>query len=102
MKKMREANIELLRIISMILIIAGHLVAQNDVIKISSGFSLFVALICGSAPRIAVNIFLIIGVWFMLDRKFSADRVLVLYGETWFYGMVLTVIVILGGVNRPY
>lgn len=99
MEKAREANIELLRIVSMILVIAGHFVGQNDVIEILDGFPLFIALLFGSAPRIAVNVFLIIGIWFMLDKQFSARKILSLYGEVWFYGITLTVIVILLGGN---
>lgn len=93
----RDANIELLRIVSMILIIAGHLVEQNNVIEKINGISLFTALLLGSAYRIAVNIFLLIGVWFMVNKEFSARRIIVLYGEVWFYGIFLTGIVIFGG-----
>lgn len=71
----RDANIELLRIVSMILIIAGHLVEQNNVIEKINGISLFTALLLGSAYRIAVNIFLLIGVWFMVNKEFSARRI---------------------------
>lgn len=93
----RCANIELLRIVSMLLIIMGHFVGQNDVMKRLNGTPLCAAVLSGSASRIAVNVFLVIGVWFMLDKEFSAKRILVLYGEVWFYGIALTAIVILGG-----
>ena len=43
--KKRDANIELLRIVSMILIVAGHFVGQNNVIEILDGNSLFVSLL---------------------------------------------------------
>lgn len=95
----RQSNIELLRIIAMMMIIAGHLMGQGILPNLPSNFHIsFVAsCICGCS-RVAVTIFLLVGAYFMVDSKFKASRVLKLYGQLAFWLLTLTW---LGGVFYP-
>ena len=89
--KVRNSNIELLRIIAMFFIVAGHFISQSGNIEYSFCVNDFILVFLGSASRIAVNVFLIIGVWFMVDSKFSADRILKLYIQVITYSLPITV-----------
>ena len=61
----RKSNFELLRIIAMLLIIMGHISGQAfDSTRITESGKIFVT-IMGSGSRIAVNLFLMIGIWFI-------------------------------------
>lgn len=88
MKKIRNSNIELLRIIAMLTIVTGHLISQGGAIENYSSkiFSIY----AGSAARISVNIFLFIGVYFMVDSNFNAERILDLWGELFLYTLCFT------------
>lgn len=97
----RESNWELLRIIAMLLIVAGHFFEQSGYTNGAVGTDLWLANIMGSGSRIAVNLFLILGVWFMVDAKFRAKRILKFYGQVWGYTFALTVIVFLLGGPIP-
>lgn len=83
----RNSNIELLRIICMALIVMGHFLGQSGAKEImkSSFLKDFFIYILGMGANIGSNVFLIIACWFMIDRPFSADRVLKLYGTLWLY-----------------
>lgn len=93
-KTLRKSNFELLRIIAMLLIIAGHFVGQTQAISNTTGVNCISALFLGSASRIAVNLFLMVGTWFMVDRDFKSQNVISLYSETWFYSVAFTIIAI--------
>lgn len=85
----RESNLELLRIISMLLIVCGHLIAQGVSPELNGDLPISVQ-IMSKGSRIAVSIFLLIGTWFMVDSKFCARRVLLLYCQLAFWILLLT------------
>lgn len=97
-KVKRQSNLELLRIIAMLLIISGHFAGQGGVWGGSRGNMFFIMLLA-SGLRIAVNLFLMIGVWFMVDADFKGMRILKLYGVTAFYSISLTAIMVILGVE---
>ena len=99
MKAQRNSNIELLRILSMIAIVMGHLITQGGGIeKLSTQvFSIYI----GSASRIAVNVFLFIGVYFMVDSDFKGTRVLDLWGQLFVYTSFFTVLAMLLDSSIP-
>ena len=39
--------------------------------------------------KIGVDIFIIISAWFMVDRKFKYNKLIKLFGEVWFYSIVI-------------
>lgn len=94
----RNSNIELLRMIGMFFIVMGHFRHQADFNDLSLSVNSILISILGSGSRIAVNVFLIIGVWFMVDAKFSGRRIVVLWSQTAFYTYILTTLAILIGL----
>lgn len=91
-KIQRNSNIELLRVVSMSFIVMGHFISQTNSFENHKGVYRFFTYLFGSGARIAVNIFLIIGVWFLVDSKFSAKRIMKLYAQLWFYVFPLSII----------
>lgn len=90
-KKERDSNIELLRIISIILIIMGHMIGQSGIFPNCPNGTQSILLFMGSAPRIAVNIFLMIATWYMVDRDFQVSRIVKLYSELFLYVVTITI-----------
>ena len=97
--KERESNFELLRIIAMLLIISGHLANELGDWSELDDVNYILCRIMGSASRISVNLFLMIGAWFMVDMKFKASRLLKIWGEVWIYCVPITIIMYLLGYD---
>lgn len=95
-KSTRASNFELLRIIAMIFIIMGHFVSQSSLSECTECKS-YINLILGSAPRIMVNVFLILGTWFLVDTKIKIERITRLYLETALYCIGITAIMLISG-----
>ncbi len=100
-KRERESNFELLRILAMLVIIAGHFFNQAHIVEYIQPFSFnqFVSFILCNFHRIAVNLFLMVGCWFMVDSRFEAKRVLRLYSKLFFY--TFTLLIFLLTVHAP-
>lgn len=91
----RKSNFELLRIIAMMMIVSGHMYAQAfDLSMINIAGNSFMIIFC-SAARIAVNLFLMTGIWFMVDSKFRVSQIIKLYSALWFYSVGITIILLL-------
>ena len=93
----RNSNIEILRIICMSLIVLAHFIYQSNAYDISDNI-VFIT-IFGNGHKIAVNLFLLIGSWFMVDRPFSAERILKLYGNVWIYTAGISMLMLTLGNN---
>ena len=85
--KERSSNIELLRILAMMAIVLGHCLRQNDCF-----LALPNMIFASGMLRIAVNVFLIVGCWFMVDATFSRKRVFSLYRTLAFYSIPISVL----------
>lgn len=86
----RESGIELLRIIAMLAIVMEHFITQSTLIETTIGSHRILNTFLGSGARICVNVFVLIGAWFMVDSKFRPERPVKLYLEVVFYSIPLT------------
>ena len=88
-KKRRDSNIELFRIIMMLLIIAHHYVVNSglmdEIAKASFGLKPIVLLIFGAWGKIGINGFVLITGYFMCKSQISAQKFLRLLLEVVFY-----------------
>lgn len=89
--KVRESNLELCRIIAMLAIILYHYLSQSGLYVDGSQGNMVFGKLIGQYGRVAVDVFLILGVWFMVDAKFKASRIERLWTETFFYGLLFTI-----------
>lgn len=86
--KTRQSNLELLRIIGILMIVMMHFTSQSG---ISTGGNPL-AILLSSGGRVAVNVFLLIGCWFMVDAPFRAERIVKLYLQVVFYSIPITLL----------
>ena len=97
MKIERKSNIEILRIICMILILSGHLIGQGQLLNTHFGHNWLIYRFLTNGARVSVNCFVIIGAWFLVDMDFDFKRVLRIWLEVAFYNIILTGLMILLG-----
>ena len=87
--KRRYDNLELLRIIAMILITFNHITSLGntltDVMDGSTVISLFYLL----GGKFGCNVFVILGSWFLTDSEFKMSRIISIWLQTFIYQLVL-------------
>ena len=65
-KPPRQSNFELLRLLAMLAIVSGHLFTEGNLIARASPETLLASLLLGSGARIATNLFVLLGCWFLV------------------------------------
>ena len=97
-KSQRNSNIELLRIFSMLCIVAYHYFMygfySEDLFYTGNKF---LSDILGDYGQIGVNLYLLISGYFLTEQRFSLKRLLTVAGQVWFYCWgILLVLTVLG------
>lgn len=96
MKKERNVNFEILRILAMFMIIflhiCGHGRAREDVTFFSFNFFLLWFLL--ACAYVCVNVFVLISGYFMIKSKTKMDKIIKLWAQIWFYSVAIFVIFI--------
>ncbi|MBR3598318.1 MAG: acyltransferase [Lachnospiraceae bacterium] len=103
-KKTRDSGMELLRIISVLMVIGIHLFSKGNYYQNAHEVGGFVG-VCSLGLRLlfrpAVNIFIIITGYYMVKMKFNLKkaygRVLKLYLTVLFYSVLLNMVALIGG-----
>jgi len=70
---------------------------QNGAVGATDGVNQLFSIMSGSASRIGVSLFVMIGTWFMAGRELKASRVLKIWSEVFFYTVIITVVLYLLG-----
>ena len=94
--KIKKSNLELLRILAMILIVLGHYVYWGiGDLKINNFINelIFEFLVLGG--KIGVNIFILISSWFLVDSKFNSRKLINLILKVKIYALAFLLIAIL-------
>ena len=101
LKTQRNSNIELLRIIAMLMIIAHHCALYGfypEDVQYSSNKWIIDFLY--SYGKVGVNIFVLITGYYMTEQSFRISRVLRIAGQVWFYSLCgLAVVLLIPGVS---
>lgn len=96
MKAKRNSNIELLRIISIILIIAHHYAIHGfDISSLPYHYNQYIISILGLGGKLGVVCFILISGYYMCESKISIKKILKLIAETWFYMVIIGLLFIL-------
>ena len=98
-KAPRASNLELLRILCMLLIIGDHLTGQGGIADYSTLPSSFVFCLIGCGSRIACTVFVLVGSWFMCEQPFKTRRPLSLWLSLWLYTVPVTLLCRLAGLD---
>lgn len=93
-KKSREANIELLRIIAMIFVIAIHCIGHGFLLESNelNIYNQFAIQFISCCTTVANALFLIITGYYMIDKKFNLKKILCLWGKTLFYCILIFIV----------
>lgn len=89
---MRSSNLEMLRILAMIMITFNHITSLGETLNGSfdSNDTISLFLLCGG--KFGTNLFVIIGAWFLADKNFKIKRIIKLWLETFVYQIVLYIV----------
>jgi surface polysaccharide O-acyltransferase-like enzyme len=84
--KIRNSNLEILRIISMLLIVAQHYSVHGfSTIEMKYSLNRYVVGILSLGGKLGVACFILISGYFMVYSKFTVKKLIKLVAETWFY-----------------
>ena len=82
-KARRSSNLELLRILCMLAIVADHLIGQSGIGLTDTLPHAAMYAVMGSGSRIACNVFIVISAWFLCVQPFRARRLVSLWLGLW-------------------
>ena len=101
MKKERQLNFEVLRIISMFLIVIFHYSDWGGLIHIeNSTANRLLGDFINIGGRLGVNLFILISGYFLIESKFKVKKLLKLGFEILFYSVFLTIIALVFKMNN--
>lgn len=100
MNKSRNSNIELLRIISMALIVLCHYVYHGGLLYQNISINQILAQLLKIGGKLGVVCYVLISANYLLESKFKTRKVFIICGETSFYASLLIAVKFLtGGVS---
>lgn len=91
-KTVRKSNIELLRIICMILIVAHHSIVHGGILNIDNCFNKYVALFLLPGGKMMFVTFIVISTWFLVDKEFNLERFIRTWLQVLFYSILFAII----------
>lgn len=99
-QKQRDSNLELLRIIGMLAITAYHFQIQSPIASVPPDSpQSCLAWFFGGFGRAGVDVFVLIGAWFLIDMPFRSIRFVRLYLTTLFYTVTVSLTFLFLGLN---
>ena len=101
-KTARSSNLELLRILCMLLIIGDHLTGQGGIADYSTLPSSFAFCLIGCGSRIACSVFILIGGLFLCEQPYKTRRPLSLWLSLWLYTVPVTLLCKLAGMDVSF
>lgn len=85
----RQSNIELLRIVAMIMIIIFHMAMHEKAMYTGSTEKKIFSIILSGLGLIGVNIFVLITGYFQIEKEFKTSKVLKIWLQTVFYSIII-------------
>lgn len=101
MEKNRKSNFELLRIISILLIIGYHFCSETsaNIFKSSFSFNQLYAFCIGSWGLVGVHCFFFISAYFLIKNNcVHSEKIFKIIFQTLFYSGIAVLIVVLGNI----
>ena len=91
----KHIGIELLRIISMLMVITLHLMLKGRFVESTNAAVNVEAWIMVFLSTVAVNCYVLISGFFLCEKRFKLYRVINTYIQTWFYSALTFVVLVL-------
>ena len=96
----RNANLDLLRILSMLLIVLLHAITRSGVLEPASGLGT-ATFFCGRflymMTQVGVNMYVMLSGYFLVRSKFRLKKLVTIWMEVVFYSVVIKLIFMLAG-----
>lgn len=104
MKKQRDMNFELLRIVSMILIISSHYILHGGILKYLElySFNYFFIDVIRALTRISVNLYVLITGYYMINSKIKIKKLFNLWLIVIFYSIGMFILSTFVGVKPGF
>lgn len=98
----RQSNLELLRIIAMIMVITVHYVGHGRVLDNVEVFSLnfYVSNLMQAFTTFSVPIYVMISAYFMCEKEFKLKRVFKIWLQVFFYSISIYLLTLVLGLNE--
>lgn len=103
MKKKRQANLELLRIICMLMVVTAHLVNHGNMITFAKqgSASYYLVWTLFGISFSCITIYILLSAYFLIDARFSSWKLAKLGGQVFFYAFGITALFwLFGGVEK--
>lgn len=91
----RSSNFELLRIISMVLIVLSHYVTHGGLLMQSISFNQIIAQLFKLGGKLGVTCFVLISGYFLVDSKFKTKNIIKLNLQILFYSIISLIVIYL-------
>ena len=88
----RNSNIEILRIISILLIIAYHATRMQSIQQKGSVFASVIGILFGSWGILGVDVFVIICAWFSVEKNLNTKKLFSIVFQTFIYLLISAII----------
>lgn len=100
MKKERQSNLELLRIIAMLMVVSLHFMGHGGILDNVKVFSnnFFMANLIESFSIYAVNVYVLISAYFMCDSKVTTKKMINIWTQVVFYTLFIYLILLVAGI----
>lgn len=94
MKKERQANLELLRTIAMLMVVTAHLVNHGNMITFAKQGtpSYYIVWTLFGIAFTCITIYILISSYFLIDAKFSTWKLAKMGGQVFFYAFGITIL----------
>lgn len=98
-KVKRESNIELCRIVCMIMIIAHHCVIHGGGVYMDLCKNKYIAWAIFPGGKLCFDAFLAISAWFLVDQTFRTERFLKTWTAVFFYSVIFAIVSVIMGAE---
>lgn len=97
----RQSNLELLRIISMIMIIALHFLGHGGVLEhaLPDSRAYYFYWFLEALSFVSVNVFVLLGAYFLCETSFNSKRIMNIWATVLFYSVGIFILILL--FRRP-
>lgn len=99
----RESNLELCRVLCMLLIIAHHAIVHGGILNIEgTSTNKILSLFLIPVGKIAFDCFIALSCWFLVDQKFKMNKFLLIWSEVLFYSVSFTIVAYFMGAQLTW
>jgi surface polysaccharide O-acyltransferase-like enzyme len=93
----RQSNFELMRIVSMFMIVVWHIIIHGKVLDNTIGTMHILITMLLFICQVHVSSFILLTGYFQCDKKFKMNNLISIVNAAWFYKMIFTIIFIVVG-----